>query len=144
MAITREMLDECFDTMKLSESIWERMQRLRARMERTTPTYAALPGGSGASDRIGDGVAELDELLSEFNEEVNAYAILAADVNEAVHLLEKPKHRNIMGLRYLDGLKWEDVAKKAGYSVQRCYELHDEALKEMGLPIPEKSRANQS
>lgn len=139
MAISRETLERCFDTMKLSESIWERMQKLRSRTEGTTPSYSTQPHGGGTSDKVGDGVAELDKLLTQFEREVDVYARLAADVNEAIQMLEDPKLRNLMGLRYLDGLPWDEVADRIGYSVQRCYELHNLALLAMGLKVQSQS-----
>ena len=134
MGITREMLDECFDTAKLAESIWERMQRLRSRAESTTPGYGLIGGrGGSVSDKVGNNVAALDKLMRQFEAETDRYAILAADVNEAIQMLEEPILRNIMGLRYLDGLNWDDVADKAGHSERQCYRLHNNALEAMGI-----------
>ena len=134
MGIDRATLEQCFDTMKLSESIWERIQRLRSRMESVTPSYKAIGGrGSDVADKVGNGVVALDSLIRQFDAETTEYARLAADVNEAIQLLKDPRHRNIMGLRYLDGLNWDDVADRAGYSVDHCYRLNREAMMEMGM-----------
>ena len=135
MPITKEVLDKCFAKMKLSESTWERLQRYRARAESITPPYATVGGrGSELSDKVGNGVAAMDELVRQSREQVSEYAELAVIVNEAIFLLlDDPLQQNIMGLRYLDGMEWSMIAEKLNYSERRCYQIHRAALIAMGI-----------
>lgn len=39
-----------------------------------------------------------------------------------------PVLRELLQLRYIDALKWDQLADKMRYSVSRCYDLHRKAL----------------
>lgn len=58
---------------------------------------------------------------------------LLDDYQNAIDLimqLEKSEHRQVLHLYYLNEnrLKWPDVAETMGYSEQRIYQLHNEAI----------------
>ena len=131
--MTKETLEHCAGMARLRDQIWERFERMRARAEAVTPMYAAVGGrGSGVSDKVGDGVAAMDELMRQFESQLDAYACMAVEVNGAIMALGDPSQQSIMGMRYLDGMGWERIAVKVGYSVAQCYRIHAKALKLMG------------
>lgn len=66
---------------------------------------------------------------------------------EAAHLLERravvlaaiesapePIMRTILEARYINGLKWEDIARMTGYSVDNAFKIHQKALRQMNFP----------
>lgn len=38
-------------------------------------------------------------------------------------------HRLVMSMRYLECMKWEEIAYRLGYSIQAVYKIHGQALK---------------
>ena len=133
MRVDRDMLEQCRKAARLAESTWERMQRIRSRAESTTQGYGSTGGGGGSPDKVGNAVADLDELLNRFDEQTADYAELALDVDAAIWTLDDSRHRLVMGLRYLDGLNWPEVAARASYAISHCYDLHKEALALLGI-----------
>ena len=47
---------------------------------------------------------------------------------EMITALENPAHVELLTLRYVDGLKWEEIACAMGYTFRHTTRLHGEAL----------------
>ena len=52
----------------------------------------------------------------------------AAEIENAVQRVESPLHRELLRLRYIDGLEWEAVAGRVGYVTRQCLRHHRAAL----------------
>ena len=59
-----------------------------------------------------------------------SFSALADQVQEIINTLS-PNYKQILILewRYINGAPWEEISINLGLSVQRCYDLHDKALK---------------
>ena len=49
-------------------------------------------------------------------------------LREDIERLENPIHRELLQLYYVEGLKWEEVAERMGYSLCSVYRIHKFAL----------------
>jgi len=112
-----------------------RLEELRAQCEKVTASYGPLaPGGSGDGHKDGLLVTvaqETDELLRL----TQVYIRRIHDVEQFISTLDDVKHRTVLRLRYVDGLRWDAVSagmKEYGlyYSERGMYKLHGEALAE--------------
>ena len=73
-----------------------------------------------AIDRIS--VEELmDRIIKEYRELTMEIATACKDID--------PTLREVILQRYIDGLEWEDIAAKLGYSGSYIFELHRKAIK---------------
>lgn len=104
-------------------------------------TYVLKPihvqGGSGAYDRMAEDVAgkldgqaalknsiaEIEEVLQEIVETINR---IEPAKNEAADRVEWEK--TVLRLRYIRGLKWDDVIQKLPYEKTAVHEIHGTAL----------------
>lgn len=77
-------------------------------------------------------VEALEQLSAEYEETTAAWAERAAEVERAVRFLP-PKLGELVRLRYIDGLKWEQVNERLYISPTTSKRLHHAALKKMGL-----------
>lgn len=77
-------------------------------------------------------VEALEQLSAEYEETTAAWAEKAAEVERAVRFLP-PKLGELVRLRYIDGLKWEQVNERLYISPTTSKRLHHAALKKMGL-----------
>lgn len=77
-------------------------------------------------------VEALEQLSAEYEETTVAWAEKAAEIERAVRQLP-PKLGELLRLRYVDGLKWEQVNERLYISASQSKRLHHAALKKMGL-----------
>lgn len=104
-------------------SLQERILRLRAAMERSTPSYRQATGGTPDPDWILSQLAKLEQLEGELRERVIAMESSIQAVDDAISRLPD-QQAIVMRLRYVDGLSWRVVAKRAGYSIDHCFSIH--------------------
>lgn len=52
-------------------------------------------------------------------------------LREDIERLENPTHRELLQLYYVEGLKWEEVAERMGFSNRTLYRLNNMALKKI-------------
>lgn len=113
-------------------SIDESIERLRSEMERMTQTLSHAPAHTDCRDKLAEQIRRLMELETARAREV-------ADREEhigrcRVWLDTIPEQQaKILRLRYMDGLKWEDIADKAGYTKHHCYKIHKAALSRLSF-----------
>lgn len=84
-------------------------------------------GGSGNKDKMGEVICRIDELEKKYITKYTALLQECEKIENAIEPLES-KERMLMRYKYLQGLKWEDVALKMNYSVENVYKLHGRIL----------------
>jgi len=97
----------------------ERIDGLRSRTEYTQRRLGECRCSDPTRDRLAEYVAELDELERALTGEMIALEKQLTLVDAELAKLP-PAHEQVLRLRYCDGLKWEEVAKKAGYCERQC------------------------
>lgn len=125
----KKELEECLAAQRRAESVEERISRLRSRAERMTTRLTGLPGVP-RQEELSRVLAEIEELEAEYGMK------LIDAMREAVRLYEltaslSEQQQEILGLRYADGMKWTEIAKKLTFSRQHCLKLHADALKNL-------------
>ena len=71
----------------------------------------------------------LAELSRDMEAREKEYAALIQKAEGLIARLDRPRQRQVLELRYLCGLSWEDVAEKMGYTdVRSAYRVHGWAL----------------
>ena len=75
--------------------------------------------------------AEIDRLEREAAEAEEYAKGLRMEVGMTVCRIEDPRCQKVLILHYLDGKRWDDVAKEIRYSVPRAHQLHDLGMKEL-------------
>ena len=101
------------------EALQDRIERLRSRTEYTQQQLGECGRSDPTRDRLAEYVADIDTLERELTAAVISLEkqIVAIDVE-----LEKlPANRVwILRLRFFDGLRWRDVARRTNYSESYC------------------------
>lgn len=82
---------------------------------------------SGTTDRVGRIVAEIADAEMEMEREIQHLARLRLDALELIKRLPEPD-QSIMRLRYISGMKWEDVAETTHYEISWAYRIGKRAL----------------
>ena len=99
------LLELKFEIDKLSDQIL----RARAKAENKTAYISAAQGGRTVSDKVGNGVAELDELIARYAEACSERRRLMRKINSI-----ESDARKAAIYHYVAGLSWRATAKKLG------------------------------
>lgn len=57
------------------------------------------------------------------------------EIVSAINELENPDHRQVLTMRYIDGLEFIEIAQELGYSLDWVWRLHRAALKKVNCPV---------
>ncbi|MBC8531793.1 sigma factor-like helix-turn-helix DNA-binding protein [Gehongia tenuis] len=111
------------DLRRRIEGLQERIARIRSSLEGSTIRIRDLPGGaSKEQDRMASDVARLLELEDQLKARVLEYETELIVIDEALAALPSPE-QEVMRLRYVDGLKWWEVAQRMNYDERWCKRL---------------------
>lgn len=117
---------------KREERILEEIQALR--MDKMFPSIVndGMPKGSEQRD-LSDYAAKLDELIQELKEERLEKVKRLSDIEKSIRQLKNEDAQIIMRLRYIDGLKWEEVCVAINYEWAQMHRIHARALREIKI-----------
>lgn len=123
----KEFLRRYRECERREQEILEEIQRLR--MDQMFPSVVndGMPKGSQQSD-LSDYMVLLDEQIGRLKRERLKKARTREQIDLAIRRMENPDEQRVLRLRYLWGLKWEEVAVKMSYSWKQIHRLHSSAL----------------
>lgn len=99
----------------------------------TTSSFSDMPRSGGGSDKIQTTVEKIIEIEEKLDHEIDALVDLRNRIETAVEKLEDGRLRDVMRYRYIDGMKWEQIAVEMHYSYMQVCRLHGKALLEIML-----------
>ena len=119
---------------ELEERRLEReIERWRSRAEKVTPAYSQAPA-SGGDVRPGEDVLlRLGDLAVELTHQRDKLIRLRRKIGAAIDAVPDARLRELLRLRYIDGLAWGRIAVQMGYSYKQVCRLHGTALEKMWL-----------
>ena len=113
--MTKETLERCRAYKYEIETKEEERERLRSEIERVTQVLSMTPGGGRNADKMTSQMAKLLELECDLMTDIITRSAYVRQIDQWLETLQ-PEERMIMRLRYVDGLSWGQVERKAGYS----------------------------
>ena len=124
----KEYLRKYLEAKRMQEVLEREIDELRLdRMIPGSPAQDGMPHGSGGGDLSGY-VARLDELDRKLRAQMYKKIQLRAEITEKIDAMENETESLLLRLRYIHGLKWEEVAVKMDYSWKQIHRLHSKAL----------------
>ena len=124
----KEFLRRYRECERREQEILEEIQRLR--MDQMFPSMVndGMPKGSQQSD-LSDYVVAMERQIGRLKRERLKKARTREQIDLAIRRrMENPDEQRVLRLRYLWGLKWEEVAVKMSYSWKQIHRLHSSAL----------------
>lgn len=117
---------------KQEEKIIEEIQALR--MDKMFPSTVndGMPKGSEQRD-LSDYAMKLDELIQELKEERLEKLRRFKNIEKSIRDLNSEDAQTIMWLRYIDGLKWEEVCVAINYEWAQMHRIHARALRKIKI-----------
>ena len=123
----KEYLKSYRRAVKREKDILDEIQRLRA--DKMFPSVAndGMPKGSNQSD-LSDYIAILDEQIELLKVERLEKARCYQKIEKQIKQMENEEEQEVLRLRYITGLKWEEVAARMSYSWKHIHRIHSSAL----------------
>ena len=110
------------------------IQRWRSRAEKMTAGYGGIPSGGGDGRSLENTMAHIDDLTRQLAQRLDRLVTLRQKIVTAIDSVPDPKQRELLRLRYIDGLTWGKLAVVMGYDDLRwIYRLHGRALEQMTI-----------
>lgn len=129
----REFLESAKWARARAARLSYKIEQLTTQVEHITPSYSGMPGG-GSTD-VSSAWTALAQLRDEYVKELAKAEQREKDVADFVDSLRSPESREILHLRYCQGMRWPDVIEHLNigglyYSDRQVYRLHGKALNE--------------
>ena len=104
----------------------DEMAALRAMAERCTVEFAE--SGNLPAKEVGALVAQIVDLEMGIARRIKELERIRDGVLKAIAGVDDERLRDVLSLRYINGMTWERIATELGYSRQWVYALHRRAL----------------
>ena len=115
------------------DSIVESIEALRMSKMLPSINVDGMPHAHNTSDLSGY-VAKLDELERKIQAKQWQIINIQMQIEISIMEMKSPKERMVLRYRYIQGLKWEEICLKMGYSWQNTHLIHAKALKNFKMP----------
>lgn len=83
---------------------------------------------SGSKDKLGDSIAKIVDLENEINDLVDEMVGTRKFIIEQIENMENYNENNVLYLKYVLGMSFEEVAESMNYSVRQVIRIHGYAL----------------
>ena len=123
----KEYLKSYQRSAKREQDILEEIRKLR--MDKMFPSVVndGMPKGSSQSDLSGY-AATLDDLIEKLKKERLEKIQHLRNIEDQIGKMQDEDEKRVLRLRYIKGLKWEEVAVEMGYSWKQTHRIHSQAL----------------
>ena len=123
----KEYLKSYQRSAKREQDILEEIRKLR--MDKMFPSVVndGMPKGSSQSDLSGY-AATLDGLIEKLKKERLEKIQHLRNIEDQIGKMQDEDEKRVLRLRYIKGLKWEEVAVEMGYSWKQTHRIHSQAL----------------
>lgn len=108
------------------------IRRLREIAAKTTKAITPDRVQSSSENRLEAAVQKIVDLERDIQNDVVALAKARHRIEDAVNLMSDPILKEVLRLRYINGMTFEHIADEMNYSCRNVFYLHNKAVKEMG------------
>lgn len=107
----------------------EQVQELKDLANRITPVFNGTPTVSNKClSKLETAIVNLQDQSELLGEEVVRYLQIRANIADTIKVVDNENERLILEYRYLTFKTWKKIAAAMNVSLQRVYQLHEQAL----------------
>lgn len=123
--MTKERLKQYRDLVLEQKKLKEDIEKLRAKCEGGAIILSDMPKGGVPPDyatELVDAIRKMVQIEAAIHSEI-------VSIEEFIAIIPESRTRLIFRHRYIDGIKWEEIADNMNYNVSHIRRLHDNYLK---------------
>lgn len=129
----KEYLRSYQKSLKREERICEDIQELRDRkMFPSCGMGDGMPHGSDQTD-LSDYIVILDELMEDLKQERLNGAIQRKKIERSICAISDENEAEVLRLRYIKGMKWEEIVLEMNYTWRWVHQIHGRALEHLEM-----------
>lgn len=110
--------------------ITKELQRWQDLATRISPSYSDMPHGGG-SDKVQTAAVEVAELTDKLNRKLHQAIMVQENIKKLLESLDDIKLRQLMSYRYINGMRWEEIAVRMDFNYRWVLRLHRKALNQI-------------
>lgn len=111
------------------EDLDYRMAQLRLKYAAPSAIeYSDMPKAHNTEHDLSEYVAKMDEMTDYMISKYTRLRDIEVDIYKRVDQMQDQTERDILRTRYIDGLTWDQIALKLGYSRRNVTRIHGRAL----------------
>jgi DNA-directed RNA polymerase specialized sigma24 family protein len=130
----RRYFGAMLDARASAERLAEQIERWRLRAEPVAAPLKETGGvrGGGPSRLVENAVCEIADLIGELDRQVRRVEVLAAEMAEVIERtpLER-RQRDVLAMRYVEGLSWRAVSCVLGVSRRRTFAIAEKIFNDI-------------
>lgn len=104
------------------------IQRWQSTAEKMTPVIHLAPAGGAGGRSMELAVEQIDDLTRKLGEQQAEAVRIRIQIGNAIASVPDGRLRELLRLRYIEGLTWEKIAVGLNYSFRQVTRMHGEAL----------------
>lgn len=112
------------------DQITKELQRWQDLATRISPSYSDMPHGGG-SDKVQTAAVEVAELTDKLNQKLHQAIMVQENIKKLLESLDDIKLRHLMSYRYINGMRWEEIAVRMDFNYRWVLRLHRKALNQI-------------
>lgn len=112
------------------DQITKELQRWQDLATRISPSYSDMPHGGG-SDKVQTAAVEVAELTDKLNQKLHQAIMVQENIKKLLESLDDIKLRQLMYYRYINGMRWEEIAVRMDFNYRWVLRLHRKALNQI-------------
>jgi RNA polymerase sigma factor (sigma-70 family) len=91
-------------------------------------------GGQQTNAKFVSIIEKIVDLERELDCEIDYFVAAHNDIRTAIETVEDPKQQSVLNYRYLQNMKWQEIAEKLFVERSSVYRWHKEALNRIKVP----------
>ncbi|WP_028504141.1 DUF1492 domain-containing protein [Ruminococcus albus] len=107
-----------------------KLKELRSTVEYRSPSFEGM-GGSGSGDKMSRTIERIIERSERVNMLACEYAAKFEEIEQMIKTIGNDNLEWILEMRYLNCMKWDEIAARINYSERQVLRLHGIALKKI-------------
>lgn len=125
----KEYLQQIRDIDKQIDIDMQEAARLRSLAEQTGQIISPDLVRPTGSRNMEDAVAELVDLERRVIDNIHKMVCIKDEIKGVIDTLSSSDERHVLSYRYINGMKWEEMAVRLSYSWRQMHRIHSRALK---------------
>lgn len=129
----KEFLNQYLNAEKEIGIKLDQIARLRELSTKTTQTLTPDKVKSNSENRLESSVSKIVDIEREIGASIDQLERTRLQVESVINSVPNVNQRNVLRLRYISGMKWEQIAVKLNYDYRWVLRLHGKALNKIAI-----------